>query len=870
MRKHDLRKIFLSLLTLLTWAVADGLNALSLEEIERLKQLTPEQKKAVVQMLQDGYPGDDEPANDTSVDIGPHARTREFDRKREQRTTGAPPGESRTIAVDAPPIRDSEGDRERGDEAEASPEDEARDQPSPAQELARFGYDLFRDDDTSFLPATDIPVPDDYVLGPGDTLRLQIYGKINRQHRLVVSREGRVLVPDIGPVMVTGMRFDEVKSLLRDRITRQLIGAEAAISMGRLRSIRVFILGDVRQPGSYTISALSTMTNALLVSGGITPVGTLRKIELKRNGSRVTRLDLYDLLLKGDTRHDVRLQPGDVIFVPPVGATVGVSGEVKRPAIYELRHEKQVKELIGLAGGMLPTAYPPAAQLERILNNGTRTTIDLDLSRDKGLGFRIKNGDVLHIPSTLERMDSIVLLSGHVERAGRREWHEGARLTDLIPSAKALKPGADLDYLVVRRELKPDRRIKVLSTSLREAFAHPDSGHNIVLEPRDEIFVFAQGTDRTEHIGELLQELRDQAGSGRPAEIVTIGGHIRIPGDYPLVKGMRISDLIRAGGGLSESAYTVRAEMTRYEVVRDSYREIEHLSVDMKKVLAGEPSADTLLQPHDSLQILRVPEWVQTAKVEIRGEVRFPGVYPIARGEQLSSLLRRAGGLTDFAFPEGTVFMRKALRVKEKKQLDTLAQRLEADLASAALKNVQADATQTSTIEVGRALIKQLRGTRPVGRLVIDLPRLIATSRDGRVSDYDVTLKDGDEIVIPKLTQEVTVIGEVFHPTSHLYAKKLDKEDYINMSGGATRKADTRNVYVVRANGAVIANRPPPAYYEEVWFERGGKTGIRPGDTIVVPMDVDRIRPLTLWTNISQIAYQIGIALAAANAVGIF
>jgi polysaccharide export outer membrane protein len=290
----------------------------------------------------------------------------------------------------------------------------------------------------------------------------------------------------------------------------------------------------------------------------------------------------------------------------------------------------------------------------------------------------------------------------------------------------------------------------------------------------------------------------------------------------------------------------------------------------MAKILAGDASSNIFLKPHDNLQIQRVPEWVQTATVEVRGEVRFPGVYQIARGEQLSSLLRRAGGLTDFAFPEGAVFMREALRLKEKKQMETLAERLETDLASATLERAKDDAGQQAAIEVGQELVEQLRTTRPVGRLVINLPKLLATSREGRRSEYDVTLKDGDKIFIPQLTQEVTVIGEVFHPTSHLYEKGLDRNEYIDMSGGATRKADARHVYVVRANGGVIANGSSVADMGDTWFERMANKGIRPGDTIVVPMDIDRIRPLTLWTNVSQIVYQMGIAVAAASAVGVF
>ncbi len=857
-----------ALLGLMLWTMSTALYAISPAELEQFRQLSPEQRRAAMEMLR----GEGGNKNADDFAAGPGAVRRTPQGVHPARKEGS--GGDRQPGVDfggrsrVPPRRAPAGTGQQPPPVGVTAGQ--RQEAGPKGTLRRFGDDLFTGGTAAFSPAEDVPVPDGYVIGPGDTLLLQLYGKVDRRHRLAVSREGDVLIPNIGPVAVAGLTFRETKQLLRKRIGEKIIGARTAITMGRLHRIQIFVLGEVRHPGAYMVSPFTTMVDALFRSGGVTSVGSLRKIELKRRGHRIARLDLYDLLLRGDTGHDANLRPGDAIFVPPVGATVGVSGEVKRPAIYEIRGEKTVGEILKLAGGLLPTAYAPASQLLRIDERGQRTLVDLDLTRRTGLGFRIRNGDLLRIRPILDRLDDFVDLSGHVQRPGKQAWRKGIRLTDLLPSPTVLKPRADLNYLLIRRELPPDRRIKVLAANLEEALAHPDSPRNPRLEPRDRIFVFEQGKKRRKLIGKLLRELKAQAGAGRPARIVTAGGHVRVPGEYPLLDGMRIDDLIRAAGGLSESAYTLRAEMTRYEVVDKRHREIEHLTVDLAAILSGNHAADILLRPHDNLQIKKIPEWEQTAKVEIKGEVRFPGVYPITRGEQLSSLLRRAGGLTDFAFPEGAVFMRESLRRKEKKQLDTLADRLQSDLASTALENAQGDAKQQSTLEIGRALIKQLRETKPVGRLVIDLPRLLATSRQGRVSDYDVTLKQGDKIVIPKLTQEITVIGEVFHPTSHLYTSGLDVDDYIKMSGGATRKADTGNIYVVRANGAVVTRNDLGDAPAIDLFETTENKAIRPGDTIVVPLEIDRIRPLTFWTNVSQIAYQIGIAVAAANAVGIF
>jgi len=348
-----------------------------------------------------------------------------------------------------------------------------------------FGYDLFKGAPTTFAPATDIPVPADYIVGPGDTIILQFFGKENARYSLVVTREGMVQIPKIGPVSAAGQKFSELQKKWQSYINRKMIGVRASITMGPLRSIRVFILGEADRPGSYTVSALSTMTNALFVSGGIKHIGSLRRIQLKRGGQLITELDLYDLLLRGDTSGDVRLQPGDVIFVPPVGRTVGVAGAVRRPAIYELKNEKTVDELINIAGGLLPTALKENAQLERINIGGDRIVIDVALKDTSGLTLALSDGDVLQVRSVLDRLEKAVKLTGHVERPGSYQWRKGMRLTDLIEGVDDLKPRPDLNYVLIKRELPPDRRIEVRSVSLSEALEDRNSGR---------IFIFKLGT----------------------------------------------------------------------------------------------------------------------------------------------------------------------------------------------------------------------------------------------------------------------------------------------------------------------------------------------------------------------------------------
>lgn len=725
-------------------------------------------------------------------------------------------------------------------------------EPTGPAALKPFGYNLFAGVPSTFAPATEIPVPANYVLGPGDIIQVQLFGKENQQYSLVVNRDGTVNFPSIGPVSVAGQSFDNMQKNLAERIARQMIGVQISITMGPLRSIRVFVLGEAQRPGSYTVSGLSTVTNALFVSGGIKPVGSLRNIQLKRDGKVIQHIDLYDLLLRGDTRSDQRLLPGDVIFIPPVGRTVGVAGEVKRPAIYELRGEKTVAEAVALAGGLLPTAAPDAARLERVAQGGTRTLQDLNLTQPEGAAFPLADGDTLFVRSILETTQGYVRLSGHVQRPGEYQWREGMRLTDVLSSTDVLRPRADLDYVLIKRELPPDLRIEMLSARLGRALAYPDSQDNVPLQPRDEIMVFSLADHRGDLIAPIIAQLRLQARRDDPERVVRISGSVPFPGSYPLEGGMRVSDLIRAGGGLAQQAYALEAELIHYHVVEGKLREIEREEVDLNDVLNGQLDKDIALRPFDTLHIKQIPEWAEQQSVEIGGEVKFPGTYVVKKGETIADLIRRAGGLTSRAYPRGAVFMRAELRRKEQLQLERLRTQLKADLAAISLQQMQ-DATKQQSIAIAQELVAQLETTKAVGRLVINLPKIL--DNDKR---YDVVLQDGDKLWVPDQPQEVTVIGEVNYATSHLYDPNLTRDNYIRRSGGLTYKADKERVYVIKANGEILAPTDGGG-----WFTNNWQQDIDAGDTIVVPLDAERMRPLALWGGVTEIIYRIALSVAA-------
>lgn len=600
------------------------------------------------------------------------------------------------------------------------------------------------------------------------------------------------------------------------------------------------------------MSSLSTVSSALYFSSGISEIGTLRNIQLKREGRIVARLDLYDLLLRGDTSGDERLQPGDVIFVPPIGATVGVSGAVRRPAIYELLGDSNVGNAIRLAGGLKPVAYPPASRIERIDRDNRRIVVSVDVDSSEGKSMPMRDGDTLFVPEVLPKLERSVTLVGHVFRPGAYQLRPGMRLSDLLPSAEFLMSGADTGYILIRRE-SDQSYVEVTSANLAAAWANPASSENLALRPRDTVHVFSLAYSRQRVIEPLLEELELQSRVGEPYQEVSVSGSVKAPGIYPLESRMRVSDLLRAGGFLSEEAYTLHAELARYKIVDGEYRTSEVIDIDLDAVLRGDESADLLLAEHDNLRINSMPRWDTLWSVSLEGEVRFPGDYRIRRGETLRQVLARAGGLSDAAFPEGAIFLRESLREREQEQIDTLARRMEADLTQLSLETLET--TGAEALETGQALLEQLRGTEAVGRLVIDLEQLAA--RADVAEQIDVELRDGDRLLVPKQAQEVTVIGETQQNTSHLFQPGITRDDYIEMSGGLTRRADKKLIYVVRASGAVVTA------HRSKWFGRQASAEIRPGDTIVVPLETDRIRPLTFWTNVTQIIYQGAIAVAA-------
>lgn len=730
------------------------------------------------------------------------------------------------------------------------------------EELKPFGYDLFSGTPSTFAPATDIPVPLDYVVGPGDTIVLQLYGQRNERYELAVSREGIIQFPEIGPLNVSGLSFEDMRDLIQTTVSSTLIGQEVSVSMGALRSIQIFVLGEAYRPGVYTVSSLSTMTNALFSSGGVSNLGSLRKIQLRRAGDVVAELDFYDLLLNGDTSNNARLQPNDVIFIGTTGNTIGIDGEVRRPGIFELDGEETISDVLRLTGGLLPTAFQGLAHLERINDLGQRTILDINLSDNDDLSIRVEDGDLLFVDSVLDQIEAGVFIEGHVNRPGNFAWEEGVRVSDLLGYDDFL-PNPDLNYALLVRETQPARNIEVYQVKLGQALNAPGSIDDRSLQPRDRLLIFGENSlenrlDRRLLIHPIVQTLRYQSNQAGFRKVVSINGEVSSPGEYPLIENMSISDLLLAAGGSKESADLNQAELTRRLNMPETGMISENLQIDLSNSL----NLNSALNPLDRLTIRQLPNWSEIETVSIAGEVRSPGVYVIGKDDSLSDLIARAGGLTEYADPKAGIFLREELRINEQRLLDDFNERLTRDLLNQSLTQGGGQIQQPQVnVEVMNALLAQIESAVPTGRLVIDLPALLS----GLDPSEDVILRAGDELFIPRTRQEVGVVGEVQLPTSHLYNPEDTVSDYINRSGGFTRNADEDNIFVIKSNGAVI----PYSQNQSVFsFAQDSSSQLEAGDSIVIPYFARLNNPLVTWMNISTVLFNLATTVLAIESVG--
>ena len=722
---------------------------------------------------------------------------------------------------------------------------------SETDAIKPFGYDLFASDPSTFAPGNEVPIPSDYRIGPGDLVEIQLFGQRNDSFSLGISREGMIRFPGIGPIHAfeNGTSFIELKNHLKEKIQEHLgEGVQSAITLGAFRSIRIFLLGEVRRQGAYTVSALSTTINALLSCGGIKQTGSLRNIQLKRGGKVISSLDLYDLLLRGDTSADQALQPGDVIFVPVVEKQISISGAVRRPAKFEIRGGESLQDALELAGGVEGRAYLSNIRLERLGADFRPIVKNLSIPNDSE--YKLVSGDIISLGSASSEVMNSVSLLGNVERPGEYEWRKGLRLSDLIDDAHDLLPKTDLKYGLIRRKLE-NGMVKVLPFVPADLFKKRGQ-QSILLEKKDAIYFFSNEGARTNLLEGVLNDLRRQSSSGSCALIVNVGGLVRFPGEYPLVEGMNLSQLLDAAGGLRDAAYTLSAEVTRMSIDQEEKATLEH--VNISNLDDDNFSSSFKLYPYDHLHIKKVPYWSENLTVTLSGEFVFPGTYQILRGETLANVIDRAGGLTDLCYAEGAVFTRQHIKKKESQQKEQFINRLENLMA---YENLEKSNGDDVNLEQSRVLLSRLRSLPSIGRLVIDLDAQINDT-----ADTQIILLDGDVLYVPAIPQEVIVSGEVQFPTSHLADTSLRLMDYIERSGGFTERSNEDLIAVVKSNGVVIQQKEG-----NKWFSSTKQFGnVSAGDMIVVPVKIELpSRWLEKLSTSTQILYQLSIAAAAVH-----
>lgn len=697
----------------------------------------------------------------------------------------------------------------------------------------------------SYLSLGDnFPVGPDYVLGPGDELNLLLWGRVNRSLKLVVQRDGSLMVPDVGPVDVAGLTFAEARKLLEGRLS-QITGVQADVTIGRIHTIQVFILGQVKNPGHYTLSGLAHVSNALAAAGGISRLGSLRDIQVRRDNKVDEIVDLYRMLLHGDTSADIRLHDGDVIFVPVIGPVVGIAGDVKNPGIYELQGPEPLSSALALAGGVGPFGYAARVEVQRVQDHERRIVLDVDLNQVASRRFVVRDGDLITIQPVLARENNTVMLLGNVNRPGIYQWYPGMRIADLIEHGEGVAEHTFLDYALVRRQQKPTYSVRYLAVDLQAALANRGSGADFELLPHDQLRIYND------------QELQTPA-------TVTVRGAVRKPGTYSWSRGMRVSDLVFEAGGLRDDAYRERAELARTQVVGGARTRFSFIDVNLQVALS-QNGDNPLLRQGDELFVQQASNYHKPGEVWIAGQVVRPGPYVIRASERLSDLLIQCGGLRPDAYLPAAVFLRTSVQQIQQQRLDESRGRLQLAMVRATLVPTQTDTNSPSTTTPKDRMMEmaQLQGMldaamskQAMGRVVLHLSNVeqLESSRD------NISLEDGDRITVPKRPVSVNVLGEVYSPTAIIYSPHQTVQGYLQGAGGTTQNADVEHIFVVRADGEILTDQGLRDQGKGRLFPllpafQGGlmDATLEPGDTVYVPEQLIYFDKLKYWTSVTQI-----------------
>ena len=720
-----------------------------------------------------------------------------------------------------------------GDKSGASPSDQGRAektlsnfqrfvQQATGRLLPVYGEQLFSAP-AGYAPVGQAPVPNDYILGPGDEVRLQIWGSIDADKTLVIDRHGQIYLPKIGSINLTGVRAGDLESILRSKIGRVFTNFDLNATLGHLRSIQIYVVGQARQPGTYTVSSLSTLINALFEVGGPGSTGSMRNIQLKRGGRIVGEMDLYDFIARGDRSGDVPLQPGDVVVIPPVGPRVAVLGAFEQPAIYELKGRDSVGEVLALGGGLSVLAKSGKALLERIDPAADKPRYVEDFALDKaGLKRTLRDGDILTLFEISPQFANAVTLRGNVAEPLRYPYTPGMRIRDLIPSRDAL--------------ITPDYyRRKNLLVEFEQA-GKADRGQGGKTTPAK------AESDKTE--SDKTESDKTESDKTGKVGTTTVEWGVRnlldeVNWDYAVIERLDRTTL---------TTRLIPFNLGRAVIDDDEQHNLELQAGDIV----------TILSKND----LRVPQNRQTRLVRVEGEVAAPGIYQVEAGETLPQLLTRLGGVTPSAYLYGAEFTRESVRRQQQQNLDAVIRKLESQLQAESGKQLATAVTETEAkaqLLAQQQQLERMKTFKSNGRVSLELPPTEVTLD----ALPPLPLEDGDAIHIPSRPGFVTAVGEVYNENAIIYRSGRTVGDVLR-TAGASDNAELSNAFVLRADGSVRAARDNSSLFKLGGFE---DTELMPGDTVVVPAKLDRrtgwtkfVTGLKDWT---QILYQMGLGAAA-------
>jgi len=681
---------------------------------------------------------------------------------------------------------------------------------STGQSLPIFGSGLFGGVPSTFSPVDNTPVTPDYVIGPGDELRLQLWGQVNQNTTVTVDRTGMIYLPSIGPVHVAGIQFSQLREFLISQLSRVYRNFDLNVNLGQLRSIQIFVVGEARQPGSYTVGSLSTLLNALFASGGPLPQGSLRDIQVRRGNTTVVHFDLYDLLLHGDKSKDVRLESGDVIFIPEVGPQVAVLGSVTNPGIYELRTETTFDQIIALAGGHTSLASGSTVRVERISNHVERSVLNLDLSSPNANDTPVQDGDIVTVSPILDRFRNAVTLRGNVANPGRYVWFPGMRISDLIPSREAL---------ITRDYYEKSNLLGQGFTDYRGPLGEGSLGI----------------TSDTAGAG--------QAGQAGPSNSAPVAGALAAHNS----EFTPSTDVVLQAPDIDWDYAVIQRQNPT-----DLTTSLIPFNLG-KAVLEKDPSQDLELQQGDIVTIfskadILVPSAQQTRFVRLEGEFVGAGVYSVLPGETLRQLLARVGGFTPDAYLYASEFTRLSTQRVQKQRLLDYADVLEAQISAQASSSTILSAGQGTAV-LAQTVVARLRQLQPSGRIVLNFK----PDSQGIASVPDLVLEDGDRFIVPKMPSNVNVEGQVYNANAFVWQRGMRVKNYLQMAGGPERTADKRRAYVLRADGSVLSTQ----------YNDFSRAHMYPGDTIIVPPTIQKGNILANLTDLATVLSGFGIAAAA-------